>query len=147
MRKRVIVTARIGHPPERVFDYLADPTKWHEFSPAVVLRRQIDEGDPRIGTRWTAIDRVGPFKVHFTDELIAYEVNHRVTWDSSSPWNARTDYTCERTASGTSVRVSYEGDVDGWLRILSWAPSAVIGKFLSRDFVRLQARLNAREGS
>jgi hypothetical protein len=89
-----------------------------------------------------AVDHIGPFRFRFTDRLAAYEQNRRVAWDSSSPWNARTEYTCEPVESGTRVRARYEGDVDGWLRILSLAPAAVIGLFLRRDFVRLRARLS-----
>jgi hypothetical protein len=144
MWKHVEVVASIDHPVERVFDYLADPTRWHEFAPAVVSRLQIGDGPPGIGTRWMAIDRIGPLKVHFTDELAEYDHNRRVAWASSSPWNARTEYILEPHPRGTHVRTVYEGDVDGWLRVLSWAPSAVIGSFLRRDFARLEARLNAK---
>jgi hypothetical protein len=141
MRKRVEVVAEIDQPVERVFGYLSDPCRWHEFSPAVVSRSQIGEGVPGVGTRWVAVDRIGPIKVSFTDELAEFDLNRRVVWTSSAPWNARTEYVCEPTGTGTHVRTIYEGDVDGWLKVLSWAPSSVIGKFLSRDFTRLQARL------
>jgi len=141
MHKHVTVVAAIDQPVERVFGYLADPARWHEFAPAVVSRRQIGEGEPVVGTRWSAVDRIGPFKVSFTDELAELDMNRRVVWASSSPWNARTEYVCEPLGSGTRVRTVYEGDVDGWLRVLSWAPAGVIGMFLSRDFVRLQRLL------
>jgi Polyketide cyclase / dehydrase and lipid transport len=143
MWKHVEVVATIRHPVDRVFDYLADPQKWHEFAPAVVMRRQIGNGTPGIGTRWVATDRIGPLKVHFVDELAEHEPNRRVAWDSSSPWNSRVEYICEATADGTLVQASYAGDVDGWLRVLSWAPARVIGIFLRRDFDRLDARLSA----
>ena len=97
-----------------------------------------------IGTRWTAVDRIGPLKIHFTDELAAYDHNRRVAWASSAPWNARTEYVVAPDSTGTEVRTVYEGDVDGWLRVLSWAPSALIGSVLRRDFARLEARLNAK---
>jgi uncharacterized protein YndB with AHSA1/START domain len=140
--KRVTVVAAIDHPPERVFDYLSDPTKWPEFVPAVVFRRQMDDGPPRVGTRWKAIDRIGPFRLRFTDVLVACEPNHRVVWHSSSPWNSRVEYVCEPRGSGTLVRATYEGAVDGWVRVLSWAPARVIGMFLRRDFSRLDRLLS-----
>ena len=83
-------------------------------------------------------------KIRFTDELAEFEHNRRVAWASSSPWNAWTEYVLETAGGGTRVRTIYEGDVDGWLRVLSWAPSAVIGNILRKDFVRLEARLNAK---
>jgi len=148
VHKRVDVSAHLDHPIERVFDYLADPTKWHEFAPAVVLRRQIGSDRPRVGTRWAAVDRIGPFKIRFTDELAEFQAHRCVAFRSSAPWNATTEYCCEPLpAGGTRVKATYEGDVDGWLRILSLAPAAVIGMVLRRDLIRLQARLNNLSGA
>ena len=57
MRRHVVVNATVAHPVDRVFVYLADPLRWHEFAPACVFRRQIDDESPRVGTRWMATDR------------------------------------------------------------------------------------------
>jgi len=51
MWRRVEIEAGIDHPPGRVFAYLANPSRWNEFAPAVVLRRQIGEGPPGVGTK------------------------------------------------------------------------------------------------
>ena len=61
MWRRIEVNARVDHPVERVFAYLANPLLWHEFAPAVVYRRQIGELPPD-GTRWMATDQIGPFR-------------------------------------------------------------------------------------
>jgi uncharacterized protein YndB with AHSA1/START domain len=141
MLRSVQVEVRIDHPVERVFAYLADPSRWHLFSPAVALRRQIGDGPPSVGTRWAAVDRIGPFRVSFTDELVTHEDNRRVVWHSSAPWNARSEYACQPTPDGTLVRAHYQGDVVGWLRVLSWVPPAIIARVLARDFRRLRRRL------
>ena len=52
-----------------MFSYLADPMHWHDFAPAVEFRKQIDAGPPRVGTRWMATDRIGPFRIQFIDRL------------------------------------------------------------------------------
>lgn len=149
MRKRITVDARLDHPVDRVFAYLADPMRWHEFAPAVVLRRPISDGALRIGSRWESTDRVIAFRIHFVDELVEYEPNVRLVWSSSAPWNALTTYRCEADDGGTRVRATYEGDVSGWLRILSYVPGAVIGWILAGDFRRLRRRLaaDARAGA
>jgi uncharacterized protein YndB with AHSA1/START domain len=143
VRRRVEIEATIGHSVERVFDYLADPTRWHEFAPAVVLRRQIGEGPVAVGTRWEAVDRIGPFRVRFTDELAIHETNRRVVWISSAPWNARTEYACRPGVGGTRVRARYEGDVAGWLRPLGLVPGPMLARVLRRDFVHLDRVLAA----
>jgi len=44
------------------------------------------------------------------------------------------------------VTACYEGDVSGWLRILSWAPTSAIAFFLERDFKRLRRVLARQTG-
>ena len=138
MWRRIEVSARVDHPVERVFAYLADPLLWHEFAPAVVFRRRIGDRAPEVGTRWMATDQVGPFRFHFIDELAELEPTRRVVWISSAPWNARVEYGCKPEMDGTRIQATYEGDVVGLLRVLvGWLPADVFGWILSRDFRRL----------
>ena len=139
MWRRVDVDSHIDQPVERVFAYLADPLRWHEFAPACVYRRQIDEGPPAVGTRWAATDLIGPFPFRFVDELLELEPDHRVVWWSSAPWNARVEYVCEPDGGGTRIRATYEGDISGSLRLLvGWLPAAATHWILAQDFRRLR---------
>jgi uncharacterized protein YndB with AHSA1/START domain len=142
MRRQAEVNATIAHPVDQVFAYLADPLRWHEFVPACVFRRQIGDQPPRIGTRWMATDRIGPFRFHFIDELAELEPNRRVVWLSSAPWNSRVEYVCTPAGENTNIEARYEGDISGFLRLLTWwAPPGVVRWVLSRDFLRLDQRL------
>ena len=146
MWRRVEVKTGVDQPVERVFAYLADPLRWHEFAPACVYRRQIGDDAPAVGTRWEATDLVGPIPFRFVDELVELEPNRRVVWWSSAPWNARVEYHCQPVADGvTSIRATYEGDISGSLRLLvGWLPAAVTHWILAQDFRRLQ-RVLARD--
>jgi uncharacterized protein YndB with AHSA1/START domain len=146
MWRRVEVETSIDQPVERVFAYLADPLRWHEFAPACVYRRQVGDGPPVVGTRWEATDLIGPFPFRFVDELIELEANRRVVWWSSAPWNARVEYTCEPGGhSGTRIRATYEGDISGSLRLLvGWLPAPATHWILAQDFRRLR-RVLAKE--
>ena len=143
MWRRVRLEATIDHPPAHVFPYLADPARWPEFAPAVVERRPLGDGAPVVGSRWAAVDRIGPFRIRFTDELVALDVDERVVWDSTSPWNSRVEYRCVAEQGGTRVFASYEGDVAGWLRLAALLPTAVLSRILMRDFTGLRRRLAA----
>src|SRR4029078_223064 len=94
MWRQVDVHATIEHPVDRVFAYLVDPLRWHEFAPACVFRRQIEDQPRRIATRWTATGEISAFRFHFIDELAELEPNRRVVWLSSAPWNSRVEYVC-----------------------------------------------------
>jgi len=67
MWRRVTLDVHLDHPPSRVYPYLADPGRWPEFAPAVDSRRPLDSGPLQVGNRWAAVDRIGPFRIHFTD--------------------------------------------------------------------------------
>jgi uncharacterized protein YndB with AHSA1/START domain len=145
MWRRIEVDARVDHPVERVFAYLAKPLLWHEFAPAVVFRQQIGDQPPDVGTRWMATDQIGPFRFHFVDELAVLEPNHRVVWLSSAPWNARVEYLCTADGDGTRIRATYQGDVIGFLQVLvGWLPLRAFALILGRDFHRLN-RVLSRE--
>ena len=142
MRRYVKVNTTIAHPVDRVFAYLADPLLWHEFAPACVFRRQIGDQPPRIGTCWMATDRIGPFDFHFIDELAELEPNRRVVWLSSAPWNSRVEYVCTPAGENTNIEARYEGDISGFLRLLTgWVPPRVVRWVLSQDFRRIDQLL------
>ncbi len=127
MWRRIEVNARVDHPVEQVFAYLANPLLWHEFAPACVFRRQIGDLPPDVGTRWMATDQIGPFRFHFVDELAELEPNRRVVWLSSAPWNARVEYLCTADGDRTLIRATYQGDVVGFLQVLvGWLPDASV---------------------
>ena len=147
MWRRIEVNARVDHPVEQVFAYLANPLLWHEFAPACVFRRQIGDLPPDIGTRWMATDQIGPFRFHFVDELAEFEPNRRVVWLSSAPWNAGVEYLCTADGDRTLIRATYQGDVVGFLQVLvGWLPTRTFGWVLARDFLRLD-RVLSRQAS
>ncbi len=144
-QRHIVVHATVDHPVDAVFPYLADPTKWHDFAPAVEFREQIDPGPPRVGTRWRGTDRLGPFRIHFIDELDLLDENRRVVWLSSAPWNSRVEYACEESGTGTRIRADYFGVLSdstrwqvGWLPISGWR------LILAQDFRRLDRLLTRK---
>ncbi|HJT63967.1 MAG TPA: SRPBCC family protein [Candidatus Limnocylindria bacterium] len=145
MWRAIKIEARVGHPPERVFPYLADPGRWAEFAPAVASRQRIGDGPPSVGSRWAAVDRIGPFRICFTDELTEVEPDTRVVWLSTSPWNSRVEYRLLPDADSTRILACYEGDVDGWLRLVALLPTAILARILMRDFHGLRRCLEAED--
>jgi uncharacterized protein YndB with AHSA1/START domain len=141
----IIVSRVLDHPVERVFPYLADPERWPEFVPAVKLRRRLDLGPVRIGSQWAAVDRIGPLDVRFTDELLVHEAGRLVRFGHSAPWRATSEYRFDALGERTRVTSRFEGDVQGWLRVLTLVPDPIIGRILAGDLRRLAALLDRRE--
>jgi uncharacterized protein YndB with AHSA1/START domain len=146
MWRRVELDVVLEHPPERVFPWLADPASGPAWAPAVVERRRIGDGAPIVGSQWASVDRIGPFRVRFTDELVVLEPDRLVVWDSTSPWNSRVAYRLVPHADGTRILARYEGDVAGWLRLVALLPRVVLARILMRDFQGLRRLLTAKAG-
>jgi len=145
MWRRVKLDVHLDHPPSRVYPYLADPGRWPEFAPAVDSRRPLDAGPLQVGNRWAAVDRIGPFRIRFTDVLEVVEPDRRVVWHSTSPWNSRVEYVCTPDAGGTRIRADYDGDVAAWLRLVALLPTFVLARILLRDFTGLRRVLEAAD--
>ena len=143
--RRVVVDAIVNHRIEAVFPYLSNPTQWHDFAPAVVFRKQMDAGAPGVGTRWMATDRIGPFRVHFIDQLESLDENRRVVWLSSAPWNSRVEYACADSGERTRIRADYAGELSDSLRWqVGWLPGWATHRILAQDFRRLDRLLTLK---
>jgi hypothetical protein len=141
----VVVDAVVNHRVETVFPYLSDPTTWYRFAPAAEFRRHIDTGPPHVGSRWMATDRIGPFRVHFIDQLEELEENRRVVWLSSAPWNSRVEYACRESGDTTRIRAEYVGVLSDSMRWqVGWLPGWATHWILAQDFRRLDQLLTRR---
>ena len=123
---KTVFTITYEHPIHKVFPYLAEPERWLEYVPALIERTKIGDGPVGPGTKWRSIDRVGPLKVEFTDELVELEPNSRVVFRQSSPWNSLVEYRVEADGDRTVLHVHWEGKLEGkiwWLDLMpdSWA--------------------------
>jgi hypothetical protein len=147
MWRRVTLDVHLDHPPSRVYPFLADPGRWPGFAPAVDSRRPLDDGPLRVGNRWAAVDRIGPFRVRFTDVLEVVETDRRVVWHSTSPWNSRVEYVTTPDGTGTHVHADYHGDVASGLRLVALLPTVVLARILRRDFTGLRRVLEAEDQS
>lgn len=134
---------RFDAPVERVFPYLAEPSRWHEWVAAVEERRQVGDGPVGVGTTWRSVDRIGPMRIRFTDELVDLEANRRVAWRHSAPWNAVTEYVCEPETGGARLTVHFEGRLSGRLWLLDLLPDRLAARAVVRDLDRLRKILTA----
>ena len=136
-----------SHPVERVWPYLAEPERWLEYVPALVERSKIGDGPVGPGTKWKAIDRVGPWLVEFTDELVDLNPHMKIFWKHSPPWNAQTEYLVEEAGNSTRLHVHFEGDLRGKLWLMDLMPDSWATNVFRRDMLRLDGLLDSQRDS
>ncbi len=139
---RTIFSVRFDHPVERVWPYLAEPEKWLDYTPALLERTRIDSGPIRPGSTWRSVDRAGPVRVEFADELVELEPHRRVVWKQSSPWNSRVEFTVEPVGEETILHVDFEGRPSGKIRWLDLMPDFLATKVYQNDMKTLAGVLD-----
>jgi uncharacterized protein YndB with AHSA1/START domain len=132
-----------SHPVERVWPYLAEPERWLEYVPALVERTRLGDGPIGPGTKWKSIDRVGPWLVEFTDELVEVEPHRKIVWRQSPPWNSRTEYTVEDGGERTVVDVSFVAKLQGKLWLMDLMPDSWATNVFRKGMERLEGVLGS----
>jgi uncharacterized protein YndB with AHSA1/START domain len=104
----------INRPPEEVFAYVTDPTRFAEWQYDVESVR-IDEGrPPSVGSRFTTTRRIGRAERTMTQEIT--EINPPTSWAAHSvagPIRPSANITIEPLNNSTRSRVTIALDFKG----------------------------------
>lgn len=140
---KVAFDLTVGHPPDRVWPYLAELGKRAEFVPQLDEMTRIGSGPVEVGAEWRSVGRIGPWKVTATDTVTVHEPVSRVGWDTSEPWNAHTEYELTPLGEGqTVIHLEFEARPSGWLRVMDWFPDSMLKQAMISDHRRLEAILD-----
>lgn len=143
---KINIEVTMGHSAETLWPYLAEPERWVEWIPGLVERSRIDDGPLRAGSIWRSVDRVGPFRVEFTDTLTEIEPMRRVAFEQSAPWNGWGEYLLEPIdVAAALLKVRFEAKPTGAIRFLDWLPDAFSAYVMKKDYARLEGLLNEQE--
>jgi uncharacterized protein YndB with AHSA1/START domain len=74
----IVHSIEIDRPPEEVFSYITDPTRFAEWQYDVESVRIDDERPPSVGSRFTTIRRIGRAERAMTQEIT--EINPPTSW-------------------------------------------------------------------
>ena len=121
---------RIAAPPERVFDAWLDPRalgRWLFATPDGVMERV--EVDPRVGGRFTIVERRGADLAGHHGEFVDLERPRRLAfdfWTSFSDQRTRVTITIAPDGDGSLLTLTHEGvwadyaerTREGWTKIL-----------------------------
>lgn len=96
-------------PVERVFGYLADPRNRTQWQSSLKAIAPADPGEPRVGTRWIDVTRVGLRPLMEITRMEPFRV-----WEERGHWHGvEAVLTLRFTAVPTGTRVSAEATLDG----------------------------------
>jgi len=132
----LVHSVEIDQPPEAVFAYVTDPTRFTEWQDNVVSAQPQGDGTIRQGARITLTRRIGPREQTMTSELSEYSPPHSYAFRVlDGPVRAHGKGTVEPLENGLRTRFTMELDFEGH----------GIGKLLVPLVVRRQAERELRE--
>jgi uncharacterized protein YndB with AHSA1/START domain len=65
----VVSSVDVARPPEKVFPYVTDPSRFAEWQESVISGHTEGDGPPRVGTRYTTIRRIRGADQAITSEI------------------------------------------------------------------------------
>ena len=105
----------IARPPEEVFAYLADPTRFAEWQQDVVRVEVEGGGPPGLGARFTTTRRIGGVERTLAQQVT--ELRPPRSWavrGVDGPIRASAEVTVEPLEGGASSRVTFALDFEGY---------------------------------
>ena len=130
----IVSSFEIARPPDEVYSYVTDPTRFAEWQDDV-LRVRVEGGrSPGVGTRFTTTRRIGRVEQTTTQEIT--EASSPKSWAArgvDGPFRPSAGIKVEPLGDGTRSRVTIALDFDGH----------GIGKLLPLDVIRRMAAKRA----
>jgi uncharacterized protein YndB with AHSA1/START domain len=130
----IVSSFEIARPPDEVYSYATDPSRFPEWQNDVVRVRIEGGRPPSVGTRFTTIRRIGRVEQTTTQEIT--EISPPRSWAArgvDGPFRPSAGITIEPLGDGTRSLVTIALDFEGH----------GLGKLLPLDVIRRMAAKGA----
>jgi uncharacterized protein YndB with AHSA1/START domain len=110
----IVSTISIECPPDEVFAYVTDPSRFPEWQLDVVKVRLDDTGPCGVGSRFTTTRRIAGAERTMTQEIV--EIDEPRSWAArgvDGPFRAQANVTVEPVGDGARSRVTFALDFAG----------------------------------
>jgi len=110
----IVSSVEIARPPDEVFTYVTDPSRFPEWQHDVVSVRIEGDGRPGVGSRFTTTRRIGGVERTMTQEIT--EVSPPRSWvvhGVDGPIRPNANVTVEPLDDGARSRVTFALDFEG----------------------------------
>ena len=110
----LVSTIETDRPPDEVFSYLTDPTRFPEWQRDVVSVR-MEDGGPGLGSRFTTTRRIGRTDRTMTQEVTEYSPPTKwAVQGVAGPIRPHASITVEPLDGGVRSRVTFKLGFDGY---------------------------------
>jgi uncharacterized protein YndB with AHSA1/START domain len=110
----LVSTIEIARPPDEVFSYVTDPTRFPDWQHDVVSVRMEGTDPPGVGTRFTTTRRIGRGERTTTQEITKIDIPwHWAARGVDGPMRANADVTVEPLDNGARSRLTIALDFTG----------------------------------
>jgi uncharacterized protein YndB with AHSA1/START domain len=110
----IVSSVDIARPPDEVFSYLSDPSRFGEWQDDVVGVHVEDGRAPRVGARFTTTRRIGGVERRMTQEVTELRPPERWTVRGvDGPIRPSAKVTVEPLDGGTGSRVTFALEFEG----------------------------------
>ena len=126
---RVVETVEVSAPPEVVWEYISDPSRYLHFMSGITRWEVVSDEPTGLGARYRMLMRVGSAEVGGLIEVVEYEALRDLAWSSVTGLDQRGRWRLrERPAGRTHVelRLAYGvagAGLAGWLSERIAAPT------------------------
>ncbi len=110
----IVSSIEIARPPEEVFSYVTDPSRFAEWQYDVVSVRMEGGRPPGVGSRFTTTRRIGRAERTMTQEIT--EISPPRSWAAhgvAGPIRPNANITIEPLSDSTRSRVTFALDFEG----------------------------------
>jgi uncharacterized protein YndB with AHSA1/START domain len=110
----IVSNIEIARPPDEVFSYVTDPSRFAEWQDDVVSVRIAGGGPPSVGSRFTTTRRIGGAERTMTQEIT--EISPPRSWAAhgvDGPIRPTASLTVEPLDGGARSRVTFALDFEG----------------------------------
>ncbi len=124
---RYTARVRIGCPPARVFEYLADPAKLGDWIGGLESTVALDPGPPAEGSRYRQVLRIGGSRQTAERELTEVDPDRKLSFRiSSSVITIDATFELVEEGTGTALAYSHSGGTKG-------IAGALLGRTIQRE--------------
>jgi uncharacterized protein YndB with AHSA1/START domain len=110
----IVSTIEIARPPDEVFSYVSDPSRFAEWQDDVVSVRMEGGRPPSVGSRFTTTRRIGGAERTMTQQIT--EISPPRSWAAhgvDGPIRPSANVTVEPLNDGARSRVTFALDFEG----------------------------------